>query len=748
MLRKKIERFLFVIQGISLKWKLLIPFVSLAFIGTTTLLVLSFHYQKQHIERQEIQKAIDLFSIFSSKIREREYTALSLAALIAHDKEIVRLVKEREKYKLYDYALSIYHLLRSERGIYQLHFHSSGAWSLLRMNAPEMESERISYRPSIMEVQRTGIAKGGIEWGLTGLAIRGIAPLWWEEEVVGSLEVGFPLDENFLYGLKEAWKVDFAIFQVLSEDKVSMISATSEFPKPAVLSFLKDAPVVKVSPPEYPQHLLLWGPLKTSSGDLVGLVGIKVSRHQTLEELKKTRDRTILVACLGIILSSLITYLVAVAFVKPIKEVVREADEIAEGKRESLLKLRPMDEMGVLTNALNRLLSILLMRKNELERYAKILEQRVLDRTEDLIKSEEKYRTLVENLPIVVYRILKDGTVEFVNTYFTEKIGYTIEEVIKDKQFWWKNICGMDLKGQEEILKCCWENGKELRKERKIKTKDGKELIFVDHIIPIRSNGDVKWIDGFMVDITELKMLQAKLIEAEELRALRDISQRFAHEIRNPITAAGGFAKRLYFSLPEDSPYKRISEIILKEIARLEAILSILLTTIEPIELKRTSFDIIETIQNVLKEIINTAKEQNKGINFHNSISELHMKGDPFLLKDAIESILNHSLYHMPEGDTLDIEVLLIENSLKITINHQAVGISKQDVTEFFLPRVSPQMCTLAYPLPKAKMVINKHGGKVKARLLKENEIHTSDSKSMPKHLQIVIELPLEPQTD
>ncbi|MFN3534648.1 MAG: PAS domain S-box protein, partial [Desulfatiglandales bacterium] len=600
----------------------------LAFIGTTTLLLVSFYYQKKNIEKQEIEKANDFYRIFCSKLKERQYTALALASLISHDPKIPRLVGERQKATLYEYAFPIYQVLRSGHGIYQLHFHSLGAWSLLRMNAPEIEGERIAYRKSIMEVQRLGIPKGGVEWGLTGLSVRGVVPLWSDSEIVGSLEVGFPLDESFLLGLKEVWKVDFAIFEVIGPNYFHPISSTSEFPLPKVPIREEDLPFVRVSPPESPESLLLLGPLKGESDELVALVGIKVNRHKTIEELQRARKRTLLVASLGIILSCLVTYLVAVAFVKPIKEVVQEAHEIAAGERESLLKERPFDEMGILTNALNRLLSILLIRKNELERYAKILEKRVLDRTEDLIKSEEKYRTLVENLPIIVYRILKDGTVEFVNSYFTEKIGYTIEEIVKDKEFWWKNICNLDTKSHEEILKCCWDDGKELRKERKIKTKDGKELIFVDHIIPVKSNGNVKWIDGFMVDITELKMLEEKIIEAEELRALRDISQRFAHEIRNPITAAGGFARRLYLSLPADSPYKRFAEIILTEISRLEAILNILLATIEPIKLNEELVELLALLDACVEELDKEACIQNKKIAFHKRVETLWLNGD------------------------------------------------------------------------------------------------------------------------
>jgi len=44
-----------------------------------------------------------------------------------------------------------------------------------------------------------------------------------------------------------------------------------------------------------------------------------------------------------------------------------------------------------------------------------------------------------------------------------------------------------------------------------------------------------------MVDITELKRLQEAALRSEEVKVLGEISARFAHEMRNPLTTAGGF---------------------------------------------------------------------------------------------------------------------------------------------------------------------------------------------------------------
>ena len=54
----------------------------------------------------------------------------------------------------------------------------------------------------------------------------------------------------------------------------------------------------------------------------------------------------------------------------------------------------------------------------------------------------------------------------------------------------------------------------------------------------------------------------------------KDILQAAAHEIRNPLTAVGGFARKLASVMPPDSPEGKYADIILKEAFRLEKALA------------------------------------------------------------------------------------------------------------------------------------------------------------------------------
>ena len=73
--------------------------------------------------------------------------------------------------------------------------------------------------------------------------------------------------------------------------------------------------------------------------------------------------------------------------------------------------------------------------------------------------------------------------------------------------------------------------------------------------------------------LQNLRATQAKLIEAEKFSALGRLTAYIAHEIRNPLTAAGGFARRLEKKLTAGSPEREYASILVREVNRLEKIL-------------------------------------------------------------------------------------------------------------------------------------------------------------------------------
>ncbi len=724
------------VQSLSLKWKILIPFLTLAFIGTISLDYIGLNSQKELIRRQESKEVLKNYKLFLSEIEHRKAHLLSLATVLAMDPDLQILLKNQDRPGLVKKLGPIYKSLKAQFGITIMHIHIPPGKSLLRLHSLEEHGEMIPYRKSIMEAQKSRKGIAALEWGISGLAIRGVAPVMFHEKLVGSLELGFPFGKKFLKGLKKRWGPEFTVYEKKAEGNYTCVAST----KPCSMVFpfssletkiVRDGPAILVNPPQCPGMCVLLGPISDYFGEIVAIVKIDVDRSEIEQRLRRTKEVMLLVGLSGIMLSFFLTWLVASIFVRPIREIVSEAQEIAEGKRDTRLDPRPGDEVGQLTESLNKMLESLKERQRQIEDYARTLEQRVKERTADLVASEEKYRTLVDNLPLVVYRILKDGTTEFINPYFTEKLGYVPEEVVGNRYFWSRTICGHLPPEEVDILQACWKGAREFRVERRVKSKWGESFVFIDHAIPLRSNdGELKWIDGIMLDITELKNLQERALRAEEVRVLGEMSARFAHELRNPIVTAGGFARRLHNSLPHDDHRRKFTKIILEEVSRLEKILQIMLSSIEPLTLSMTDVDVGRLIRSWVADV----EQWSKKVRFLVTISpDLPLiQGDEGLLGRAFENLLKNAAILCPENENIEIIVTHDKEHVLITIRHRAIGIGEEDIDQFFIPRLTAKEGIGVSELPLSKVIILRHGGNIDV------------SKDSEGKLVIVVQLPLK----
>ncbi len=69
----------------------------------------------------------------------------------------------------------------------------------------------------------------------------------------------------------------------------------------------------------------------------------------------------------------------------------------------------------------------------------------------------------------------------------------------------------------------------------------------------------------------ELKQKNKQLVEAERLAALGKMANRVAHELRNPLTVIGGFARRINEKTPAGDPNKKYLQVIVEKVITIES---------------------------------------------------------------------------------------------------------------------------------------------------------------------------------
>jgi hypothetical protein len=112
----------------------------------------------------------------------------------------------------------------------------------------------------------------------------------------------------------------------------------------------------------------------------------------------------------------------------------------------------------------------------------------------------------------------------------------------------------------------------------------------------------------------EKSRLKEELAEAEKRAALGRITAGVADKIRNPLTAVGGFARRLGKKIPEGSKEKEYTKFILAEVGRLEIILRNVLSLSWSQAARRERCDLKDIVREALGIFEELCKERSISI--------------------------------------------------------------------------------------------------------------------------------------
>ena len=115
----------------------------------------------------------------------------------------------------------------------------------------------------------------------------------------------------------------------------------------------------------------------------------------------------------------------------PILHLARVAHVVAQEKNYSVrAKKQSGDELGQLIDGFNEMLAQIQARDAALLSAHETLENRVQARTEELRQSQALYHSLVEHLPMLVYRKDQTGRFVFVNSQFCQFYGKTADQIL------------------------------------------------------------------------------------------------------------------------------------------------------------------------------------------------------------------------------------------------------------------------------------------------------------------------------
>lgn len=453
-------------------------------------------------------------------------------------------------------------------------------------------------------------------------------------------------------------------------------------------------------------------------------------QNQVIADLKKLSSIRLVLSFTIIVLLIIVT-IVGARIARPIQELTTSAMEIAAGNLEQAINTSGNDEVGVLSRSFAGMRDALKDKIDDLAEKNRDLLREIVERKRietALRKSENKYRTLVENFPQKV--LLKDTKSVYIsaNEAFCQELKIHPDHILgrTDHDFFPEEIAEKYIADDKRIMA----SGRTEELEETY-ILNGQESIINTVKTPIKNDaGKIVGILTIFWDITRTKQLEAQLAHSQKMEAIGTLAGGIAHDFNNILGVIMGYTELVRLDTPDQEKHAASLDQVLKAAGRAKDLASRILTFSRQGEHQKKPIRLSPIIEEVLKMIrpsIPSTIEIQKEIEGSSGV----VLADPTEIYQVLINLCTNASYAMREsggvlrlgleemelsdGAMMQHPTLNTRSCMRITVSDTGHGIRKGDLDRIFEPYYTTKGKSVGTGLGLAVVhgIVQNHGGAI-----------------------------------
>jgi PAS domain S-box-containing protein len=301
-----------------------------------------------------------------------------------------------------------------------------------------------------------------------------------------------------------------------------------------------------------------------------------------------------------------------------------------------------------------------------------IHDQKIAD--EILKESEERFRSLAQTLPQLVWVADAHGKAEFVSTRWQDYAGVDPRGEIEMKSI----VHPSDYEGSRAAWIDSLKTGEGYAYEVRLKSKEGCYRWFTVKGEPVhdKEGNIVKWV-GAYTDIHEQKVKEEKKDEFISIAS---------HELKTPLTSAKAYLQMLELTLDEANHEailysKKASHAVERLNSLIGELLDVSKIRLGKLNYNISSFDfnalVEDTVENIQltspsHQIVQTGRVNNP------------VTGDKDRLQQVLINLLTNAIKYSPDADKVYVHAEQNQDCVKVTVKDTGIGIAQQNLDRIF----------------------------------------------------------------